>query len=113
LNINRTIPRDYQQTNWNPQSSNYKTASKTTMIPAGTYQQQQPSYQLPPQQQQIFLGTYPYPTLSPTVSNKNNSLPYLKSCYFRLFNLLHPLNIGQQEDFQHHLNHIHMQLLVK
>ena len=42
------------------------------MIPAGTYQQQQPSYQLPPQQQQIFLGTYPYPTLSPTVLNKNN-----------------------------------------
>jgi hypothetical protein len=37
------------------------------MIPTGTYQQQ-PSYQLPHQQQQIILGTYPYPTLSPAVN---------------------------------------------
>jgi hypothetical protein len=68
LEINRSIPRDYSQaTNWNSQSSNYKTNSKTNMIPTGTYQQQ-PSYQLPHQQQQIILGTYPYPTLSPAVN---------------------------------------------
>jgi len=66
LNINSSIPREYSQTtNWNPQSSNYKTTSKATMIPTGTYQQ--PSYQLTPQQQQFILGTYPYHTLSPTV----------------------------------------------
>jgi hypothetical protein len=67
-----SIPKEYSQTTaWNPPSSNYKTAAKTTMIPAGTYQQQ-PSYQLPPQQQQqqqpqIFFETYPYHTLSPPV----------------------------------------------
>jgi hypothetical protein len=61
------MPRDFSQTNWNQPASNYKTNSKTTMIPTGAYQQQ-PTYQLPPQQQQqIFLGTYPYPSLSPAV----------------------------------------------
>jgi len=73
LNINRSIPREYSQTtNWNPQSSNYKTNSKANMIPTGTYQQQQPSYQLTPQQQQqIIFGTYPYHTLSPAVKFLN------------------------------------------
>ena len=66
--FNRSIPRDYTQTNnWTPQPSTYKSNSKTAIIPAGTYPQQQP-YQLPPQQQQqIFLGAYPYSTLPPTV----------------------------------------------
>ncbi|CAF5110967.1 unnamed protein product, partial [Rotaria sp. Silwood1] len=64
-----SIPRDYSQTttNWNPQTSNYKTTTK----PTGTYQQQ-PSYQIPTQQQQqqqqqFFLGTYPYAPISPVV----------------------------------------------
>ncbi|CAF4131641.1 unnamed protein product [Rotaria sp. Silwood2] len=65
-----SLPRDYSQTtNWNPQTSNYKTNSKQAIFPTGTYQQQQqqPSYQIPSQQQQIFLGTYPYSPLSPAV----------------------------------------------
>ncbi|CAF0772437.1 unnamed protein product [Adineta steineri] len=69
-----SIPREYPQTTatatWNPQSSNYKTNPKAPALPIGTYSQQT-SYQIPPQQQQqqqqIFVGPYPYPTLSPTV----------------------------------------------
>ncbi|CAF0997522.1 unnamed protein product [Rotaria sordida] len=63
-----SMPRDYSQTttNWNPQTSNYKTNAKPTIISTGTYQQQ-PSYQIPTQQQQFFLGTYPYSSMQPTV----------------------------------------------
>lgn len=81
--MNRAIPREYSQaTNWNPQSSNYKTASKANMIPAGTYQQQQqPSYQIPHQQQQIVFGTYPYHTLSPVI-NLFSILYYINNLVF-------------------------------
>jgi hypothetical protein len=64
--MNRSVPREYSQTtNWNPQSSNYKINSKTAMVPTRTYpQQQQTSYQIPPQQQQqIFFGAYQYPVV--------------------------------------------------
>ncbi|CAF5017760.1 unnamed protein product, partial [Rotaria socialis] len=76
LFLHRPVPRDYSQTaatNWNLQASNYKTNSKSTMIPAGTYQQQQQqqqqAYQIPAQQQQqqFFFGAYPYNALSPAV----------------------------------------------
>ncbi len=81
--IYRPIPRDYSQTtaNWNPQLTNYKTNPKATMLPTGTYQQH-PSYQLPQQQQQqqLFLGAYQYPTLSPTV-NLSNKISIIQTTF--------------------------------
>jgi hypothetical protein len=89
-----SVPREYSQTtNWNPQSSNYKINSKTAMVPTRTYpQQQQTSYQIPPQQQQqIFFGAYQYPVVqfltpiepwSPTgYSTPLESYPYATANY--------------------------------
>jgi hypothetical protein len=50
------------------------------MLPTGTYQQH-PSYQLPQQQQQqLFLGAYQYPTLSPTV-NLSNKISIIQTTF--------------------------------
>ncbi|CAF3684625.1 unnamed protein product [Rotaria sp. Silwood1] len=55
-----SLPRDYPQatSTWNQQPTNYKTTPKVTILPPGNYSQQ-PSYQIPPQQQ-FFVGAYPY-----------------------------------------------------
>jgi hypothetical protein len=96
--MNRSVPREYSQTtNWNPQSSNYKTTSKTTMIPTGTYpqqQQQQLMYQISPQQQQqqqIFFGTYQYPTLSPAVKKRENLSIIFEIALFQVVQVLAPI----------------------
>ncbi|UJR31559.1 hypothetical protein I4U23_019046 [Adineta vaga] len=63
-----SVPRDYPSTtNWNPQSATYKPNTKTPVFSTGAYPQQS-TFQFPPQQQQqIYLGHYPYPTLSPSL----------------------------------------------
>ncbi|CAF5114149.1 unnamed protein product, partial [Rotaria sp. Silwood1] len=55
-----SLPRDYPQatSTWNQQPTNYKTTPKVTILQPGNYSQQ-PSYQIPPQQQ-FFVGAYPY-----------------------------------------------------
>ncbi|CAF3909136.1 unnamed protein product, partial [Rotaria sp. Silwood1] len=65
-----SISRDYSQvgSNWNQQSSNYKTTPKPTILQPGNYSQQA-SYQIQPQQQ-FFVGAYPYhpPTIYPLIT---------------------------------------------
>ncbi|CAF1003687.1 unnamed protein product [Adineta ricciae] len=67
LSNHPSVSRDYPQANqWNPQSSSYKQNPKASMYPTGTYPQQS-SYQLPPQQQQIYFRQVPYHALSPSL----------------------------------------------